>query len=61
MDQLMLDVTDIDDVQVGDEAVFIGRSGDCVIYAEELARNSGSITNELFSRLGARLEGRDFT
>ena len=61
MDQLMLDVTGIDGVQVGDEAVFIGRSGDCVIYAEELARNSGSITNELFSRLGARLEGRDFT
>ena len=60
MDQLMLDVTGIDDVQVGDEAVFIGRSGDRVIYAEELAQNSGTITNELFSRLGARLEGRGF-
>lgn len=60
MDQLMLDVTGIDGVQVGDEAVFIGRSGGCVIYAEELAQNSGSITNELFSRLGARLEGREF-
>lgn len=60
MDQLMLDVTGIGGVQVGDEAVFIGRSGDRVIYAEELAQNSGSITNELFSRLGARLEGRGF-
>lgn len=60
MDQLMLDVTGISGVQVGDEAVFIGRSGDRVIYAEELAQNSGSITNELFSRLGARLEGRGF-
>ena len=51
MDQLMLDVTGIEDVRVGDEAVFIGRQGDCVIYAEELAENAGTITNELFSRL----------
>lgn len=61
MDQLMLDVTGVEDVRVGDEAIFIGRDGGCVIRAEELAQNSGSITNELFSRLGARLEGRQFT
>lgn len=61
MDQLMLDITGVEDVRVGDEAVFIGRDGECFIPAEELARNSGSITNELFSRLGARLEGRQFT
>lgn len=54
MDQLMLDVTGIEDVRVGDEAVFIGRQGDCVIYAEELAENAGTITNELFSLPGAR-------
>lgn len=60
MDQLMLDVTGIENVQAGDEAVFIGRSGGCVIYAEELAQNAGTITNELLSRLGARLEGREF-
>ncbi len=61
MDQLMLDVTGVENVQTGDEAVFIGREGGAVIYAEELAENSGSITNELFSRLGARLEGRQYT
>lgn len=61
MDQLMLDVTGVEDVQTGDEAVFIGRESGAVIYAEELAENSGSITNELFSRLGARLEGRQYT
>lgn len=60
MDQLMLDVTGVDGVAVGDEAVFIGRDGDCVIYAEELAENAGTITNELVSRLGGRLEGRGF-
>lgn len=57
MDQLMLDVTGIEDVRVGDEVVFIGRQGDCVIYAEELAENAGTITNELFSRLGAGWRG----
>ena len=61
MDQLMLDVTGVEDVQTGDEAVFIGRESGAVIYAGELAENSGSITNELFSRLGARLEGRQYT
>lgn len=60
MDQLMLDVTGIDGVEVGDEAVFIGRQGDRVIYAEEVAQNAGTITNELLSRLGARVEGRTF-
>lgn len=60
MDQLMLDVTELDTVEVGDTAILIGRDGDCVIYAEELAENAGTITNELFSRLGSRIEGRDF-
>lgn len=61
MDQLMLDVTGIDGVQTGDEAIFIGQDGGCAIRAEELAENAGSITNELFSRLGARVEGRRYT
>lgn len=60
MDQLMLDVTDIPDVKTGDVAVFIGRDGDKAIYAEELAQNAGTITNELLSRMGKRLEGRRF-
>lgn len=61
MDQLMLDVTDIPEVRVGDVATFIGREGDCVIYAEELAEKAGTITNEFICRLGSRLEGRTFT
>lgn len=60
MDQLMLDVTDIENLHVGDEVIFIGRSGDCAIYAEEIARNAGTITNEFFSRLSSRVEGRCF-
>ncbi len=56
MDQLMLDVTGIGGVHVGDEAIFIGMDHDKAIYAEELAQNAGTITNEFLSRLGARLE-----
>lgn len=56
MDMLMVDVTDIDDVKVGDEAVIIGKSQDNVIYGEELAVNSDSITHELYSRISSRLE-----
>lgn len=60
MDQLMLDVTGIEDVQVGDEAIFIGKQGGCEIPAEELAENAGTITNDLLSTLSARVEGRYF-
>lgn len=60
MDQLMLDVTDIEDVKVGDTAVFIGCEGDCTIQVEELAENASTITNEILSRLGSRIEGRIF-
>ncbi|MBQ6582210.1 MAG: alanine racemase [Mogibacterium sp.] len=56
MDQLMLDVTDAGDVRVGDEAILIGSSGSCEISAGELAEHSGTITNEILSRFGKRLE-----
>ena len=55
MDQTMVDITGIPDVKQGDEAVVIGRSGDCEITAYDLAKQSGSITNEVLSRLGDRL------
>lgn len=55
MDQLLLDVTDVPGVQPGDEAVFIGRSGAGKIRAEETAREAGTISNEILSGLGARL------
>lgn len=55
MDQTMVDVTGIPDVKQGDEAVVIGRSGECEITAYDLAEQTGSITNEVLSRLGERL------
>ncbi len=56
MDQLMIDVTDIPEAAVGSTVTLIGRDGDEVISAEEVAFQAGTITNEIFSRLGRRLE-----
>lgn len=56
MDQLLLDVTDIPFVSPGDEAVFIGKSEDLEIKTEEMAAKANTISNEILSRLGQRLE-----
>lgn len=56
MDQMLVDVTDIKEVKQGDIAVLIGKSGDLEITAYDLAEQTESITNEILSRLGARLE-----
>ncbi len=55
MDQLLLDVTDVPGVRPGDEVILIGKSGKEEIRAEELAAKAGTISNEILSRLGARL------
>ena len=56
MDQLAVDVTDIPDVKVGMSATLIGRDGQEKITAPMTAENADSISNELLSRLGRRLE-----
>ena len=56
MDQLFIDVTGIPNVAPGDEAVLIGSSGIQQISASDLAEQSGTISNEILSRLGSRLE-----
>ncbi|NLU52733.1 MAG: serine racemase VanT catalytic subunit [Clostridiaceae bacterium] len=56
MDQMIVDVTDIENVMQGDIAVIIGKSGKAEITACELAEKAGTIANEILSRLGTRLE-----
>lgn len=56
MDQTLVDVTDIPGVSSGDEAVFIGSSSGQEIPACDMAEQSGTISNEILSRLGERLE-----
>lgn len=55
MDQLAVDVTDIPGVEVGMTATLIGYDGGEEIAAPVVADESGSITNELLSRMGSRL------
>ncbi len=51
MDQMIVDVTDIPDVHVGEEAVAIGQQGDGEITAEEVAAWSDSINYEVVTGL----------
>lgn len=55
MDQCMVDVTDLKDVQVGDEVVLMGTSGSETISAEELARLIGTIPYEVVTMVGRRV------
>jgi alanine racemase len=55
MDQTMIDVTDIEDVQVGDEVVLIGSQGQECIAAEEVAKWSETISYEVLCSLSDRI------
>jgi alanine racemase len=55
MNLLMIDVTDLPAVEVGDEAVLIGRDGDEEVSADTLAEMAGSINYEILARLGAHI------
>lgn len=54
MDQLAVDITDAEDVTVGSVATLISVKDDD-LSASVIADKSGSISNELLSRMGARL------
>jgi len=60
MDMTMLDVTDIEDAEAGDEVVLLGRQGEAEIGARELAERAGTIPYEVLCRLGQRLPRRYF-
>ena len=55
MDQMMVDVTDIPDVEEGDRVILMGRDGKDEITAEELADLCGTISYEIICTLGARI------
>lgn len=55
MDQLAIDLTGVDDVSVGDTAILIDNAENSPLLAPNVAALSGSISNELLCRLGARL------
>jgi alanine racemase len=55
MDLMMIDVSNIEDVVVGDEAVLMGSQGDEEISAAELAERADTITWEIITRIGSRV------
>jgi len=55
MDLMMVDVSKIDDAQVGHEVVLMGRDGNEEISCLELARAVGTIPWEITTRIGARV------
>jgi len=55
MDLMMIDVSKIDNVQVGDEVVLMGRDGNEEVSCRELAEKAGTITWEITTRIGARV------
>jgi alanine racemase len=58
MDAITLDVTDLPGVQVGDVATLIGADGDERITAEEVGEWSATISYEVLTSIGPRVERR---
>lgn len=55
MDQLMVDVTELDSVKIGDTVTLIGRDGNEEITADELAEREGTINYEVICGLSKRV------
>jgi alanine racemase len=55
MDQTILDVTDLPQVSIGDEAVVIGSQGEASISAYEIADLTGTIPYEVLCGIAARV------
>ena len=51
MDQMIVDVSSLSQVKLGDEVVLIGKK----VSAEELARLTGTISYEIFCGIGERV------
>ena len=56
MDQMIVDITDIENVSVGEEAVLIGRDGHETITAEDIASWAGTISYEILLSVGSRVD-----
>jgi alanine racemase len=56
MDAITIDVSEVPDVALGDHVTLIGRDGDQVITAEEVGAWSGTISYEVLTSLGSRVQ-----
>jgi alanine racemase len=55
MDQIMVDVTSVPGVSIGDEAVLLGKQGDEEVTADDLAENAGVINYEIVCGVSSRV------
>ncbi|MBO5609712.1 MAG: alanine racemase [Eubacterium sp.] len=55
MDQIMIDVTDIDDVKIRDEVVLFGTQGENMISIEEVAEPANSFNYEMACHVSRRV------
>lgn len=55
MDQIMVDVTNIKDISIGDNVTLIGLDGKSKIIAEELAESAGTIPYEILCWISQRV------
>ncbi|HEY5523909.1 MAG TPA: alanine racemase [Clostridium sp.] len=55
MDQMMIDVTHIDNVEIEDEVTLVGEDGNHIISIEELANMAGSFNYEFVCGIGKRV------
>ena len=55
MDMILIDVTEVSDVHIGDEVVIFGKQGEEEILVEELARKSNTIPYEILCNVGKRV------
>jgi alanine racemase len=55
MDQMMVDVTDIPDVQRSDVVTLVGKDGNQTISVEEIAELAGTFNYEFVCDLGKRI------
>lgn len=58
MNATMIDVSEVSDLQVGDEVVIIGRQGDVTQSAEDLAQGMGAMVYEVLVQLSPLIERR---
>ena len=55
MDMILIDVSKVPDVQIGDEVVIFGKQGEEVIKVEELAQKADTIPYEILCNIGKRV------
>jgi alanine racemase len=55
MDQIMVDISNLPEAAIGDEAILIGSAGSEQILAAEVAAKAGTIAWEIFTSIGPRV------